>query len=64
MDFGNVRLFNLDFDPGEQFSLHNEYPELVQTMLAQLQATYRQINGPYQKQARYLNPLILDRKAD
>jgi arylsulfatase A len=60
MQFEDVRLFNLDFDPGEQFRLDKEYPDRVQSMLSQLKKIHREINGPYQKKAQYLNPSILD----
>lgn len=64
MQFENVRLYNLDFDQSEQFTLHKEYPERVKEMLKQLQEIYRDVNGPYQKQAAYLNPEILKAKGN
>jgi arylsulfatase A len=59
MNFDNVKLYNLDWDQAEQFSVAKEYPERVKSMLQQLKSIYHDVNGPYQKRADYLNPELL-----
>jgi arylsulfatase A len=62
LEFKNVSLYNLDCDRSEQFSRDKEYPDLVNSMLAEMKTLFAQINGPYQKTAQYLNPEILKGK--
>lgn len=59
LNFENCRLYNLDVDPGEQFTLDREFPERVKQMREQLKAVYADINGPESKRTDYLNPNLL-----
>ena len=64
MNFSHVKLYDFDWDRGEQFSVDRQYPEVVKDMLAKLKTIYASVNGPYQKKAKYLNPEIIKQKLE
>jgi|GEM_PF-5592993 len=66
-DYGHSKQIWIEpnvWDRSEQFNLDREYPERVETLLAELKTIYQDINGPYQKQARILNPELLKNKSN
>lgn len=54
--FGHVELYNLDTDRNEQWNLKGIYPEIVEQLMKKMRALYADINGPYSKNAHFLNP--------
>jgi arylsulfatase A len=62
MDFQNPTLYNLDWDKGEKFTVDKEYPDIVENMMQKLKNIHDEINSPYSKSAKFLNPVILDER--
>jgi arylsulfatase A-like enzyme len=58
MSFENFELYNLDIDPAEHWNLYRQHPEIVKNMAGKLKEIFKDVNGPYQKKAKYLNPRI------
>ena len=58
MSFENFELYNLDIDPAEHWNLYRQHPDIVKSMAAKMKDIFNDVNGPYQKKSKYLNPRI------
>jgi arylsulfatase A-like enzyme len=56
--FENVELYDLDLDMNEKWNMRDDYPKIAARLLAELQARYKEINGPYSREADTLSPLM------
>jgi arylsulfatase A len=54
--FGHLELYNLDTDRNEQWNMKDVYPEIAGRLLKKMRAMYAEINGPYSKEAHFINP--------
>lgn len=54
--FVDPELYNLDYDPGERWNLAEFHPEIVHDLTEKMRPVYEDVNGPYSKTAKYLNP--------
>jgi arylsulfatase A len=61
MSFENFELYNLDFDPAEHWNLVRQHPDILEKMKVKLKKIFDEVNGPYSKNAKYINPNIPNR---
>jgi len=57
-NFGAVELYNLDTDPGEKWNMKDDQPAIAAALLEKLRMLHADVNGPYSKSARFINPEI------
>ncbi len=55
-----VELYDLDIDMGEKWNLAGLHPEVVERLLAVAREIFADINGPYSREAHFLNPEVPD----
>ena len=60
-EYTQVELYNMDIDPNEKWNMRDEYPEVVDRLMAKMVQLHNAVNGPYSNTAKSLNQRMLDR---
>jgi arylsulfatase A len=58
LKFEQVELYNLDIDRNEKWNMQAVYPEITSRLLDKMRQIHADVNGPYSKNAHFLNPKI------
>lgn len=58
LKFEQVELYNLDIDRNEKWNMQGVYPEIAARLLKKMREVHADVNGPYSKEAHFLNPKI------
>ncbi len=55
-NFQGVELYNLAIDMNEKWNMKDDQPAIAARLLQKMREAYAEVNGPYSKTARFINP--------